>query len=184
MLSLVTLFAACSLQLWFAPHYLSPMMASVLLLVAAGAAGLSQWRRGRFDGRFVIAFVVATMMIRAGVEARRADLCASYQQAVLDALIRKIRAVLDRKSGYRSLGLSGGVANNRTLRGLMEVEARANGISFLAAAPQHTGDNAGMIAFAAWADPAGGASPGGLHLRIEPAAALSGNDAEVIPRVV
>lgn len=123
-------------------------------------------------------------MTPAEVEARRADLCASYQQAVLDALIRKIRAAIGRKSGYRSLGLSGGVANNRTLRALMEAEARANGLSFLAAAPQHTGDNAGMIAFAAWADPAGCASPDGIQLRIAPAAALTANDAEALPRIV
>ena len=120
-------------------------------------------------------------MAPAEVEARRADLCAIYQEAVLDALIRKVRAAFGRKSSYRSLGLSGGVANNRTLRALMETEARANGVLFLAAAPQHTGDNAGMIAFAAWADPAGCASPAGLQLRIEPAATLSPKRAEDFP---
>jgi N6-L-threonylcarbamoyladenine synthase len=111
-------------------------------------------------------------MSSAEVEARRADLCASYQQAVLEALIRKVRAAFARKMGYRSLGLSGGVANNQMLRSLMETEARANGIPFFAAAPQHTGDNAGMIAFAAWADPAGCLTSAGLRLRIEPAATL------------
>ena len=33
--------------------------------------------------------------------------------------------------------------------------ARRNRVTFLPARPGHTGDNAGMIAFAAWADPAG-----------------------------
>ncbi len=109
----------------------------------------------------------------AEVEARMADLCASYQQAVVDALIRKTRAALRQgEGGYRSLGLSGGVANNRTLRAAMENAAQRTGIPFLAAQPKHTGDNAGMIAFAAWADTTGVNASAGLDLRIEPSAAL------------
>ena len=113
-------------------------------------------------------------MVPADVQARRADLCASYQQAVLDALARKTRAALGQGEGsYRSLGLSGGVANNRTLRAALEGEANRGRIPFLAAQPQHTGDNAGMIAFAAWADPAGTDRAAGQGLRIEPSAALA-----------
>lgn len=112
-------------------------------------------------------------MSAAEVESRRADLCASYQQAVMDALVRKTRAALRQGEGaYRSLGVSGGVANNRTLRAVLEVEAKRSGIAFLAAQPKHTGDNAGMIAFAAWADRGGADVTSGLALRIEPSAAL------------
>ena len=108
------------------------------------------------------------------VELRRADLCASYQQAVMDALVRKTRAAIRQGEGaYRSLGVSGGVANNRTLRAGLEVEARRARLAFLAAQSQHSGDNAGMIAFAAWADRAGVESTSGLALRIEPSAALA-----------
>src|SRR6185436_5339835 len=47
------------------------------------------------------------------VRAKLADLCASYQQAVVDALVRKTSAALRLGEGeFRSLGLSGGVANN------------------------------------------------------------------------
>jgi N6-L-threonylcarbamoyladenine synthase len=107
------------------------------------------------------------------VAARRSDLCASYQQAVVDALARKTRAALRQgEGGYRSLGLSGGVANNRTLRAVLEVEATKSRVPFFAAQPKHTGDNAGMIAFAAWADRAGADESAGLALRIEPSAAL------------
>jgi N6-L-threonylcarbamoyladenine synthase len=110
------------------------------------------------------------------VEARRPDLCASYQQAVIDALARKSRAALRQGEGvYRSLGLSGGVANNRTLRAALEAEANRERIAFFAAQPRHTGDNAAMIAFAAWADPGGADTLSGLALKIEPSAALSGN---------
>jgi N6-L-threonylcarbamoyladenine synthase len=51
------------------------------------------------------------------------------------------------------VGLSGGVANNRRLRGALTTLAREHGLPLLAAEPRHTGDNAGMIAFAAWCDP-------------------------------
>ncbi len=112
-------------------------------------------------------------MAPAEVEARRADLCASYQQAVVDALARKVRAALAMGEGlYRSLGLSGGVANNRTLRAALDAEARRARVASLAAQPKHTGDNAGMIAFAAWCDEATGDSGSGLALRIEPSAGL------------
>lgn len=113
-------------------------------------------------------------MAPAEIEAQRADLCASYQQAVMDALRRKTRAALRLGDGaYRSLGLSGGVANNRTLRAVLAAEAERCGIPFFAAQPKHTGDNAGMIAFAAWVDRAGANTAAGLGLRIEPGAALA-----------
>lgn len=84
--------------------------------------------------------------------ARRPDLCASYQQAVIDALVRKAGAAL-RLGKYRSIGLSGGVANNQSLRGALGSLAKRHRLPLLAAEPRHTGDNAGMIAFAAWIDP-------------------------------
>lgn len=92
-------------------------------------------------------------MTPAEVEARTNDLCASYQQAVVDALVRKTSLALERER-FRSLGLSGGVANNQTLRAALNRLAKEDGIPLFAAQPKHTGDNAGMIAFAAWIDPA------------------------------
>ena len=106
------------------------------------------------------------------VGARMSDLCASYQQAVVDALARKTRAALAR-GGFRSLGLSGGVANNRTLRTVFEGVAREASVGFFAAQPKHTGDNAGMIAFAAWADTTGVERAAGLGLRVQPDAPLA-----------
>jgi N6-L-threonylcarbamoyladenine synthase len=112
-------------------------------------------------------------MSPADVAARRADLCASYQQAVVDALVRKTRAALRQRSGeYRSVGLSGGVANNVVLRNAMDAAARDVRAKFLPADPKHTGDNAGMIAFAAWADPIGTVGRSGMGLRIEPGSGL------------
>lgn len=106
------------------------------------------------------------------VAARLPDLCASYQQAVIDALLAKTQSAL-RQGFYRSLGFSGGVANNRTLRtALVELGQRA-ALPVFAAESKHTGDNAGMIAFAAWCDPL--AVAGSVaDLRIEPGLPLAG----------
>lgn len=113
-------------------------------------------------------------MTASEVQQRMADLCASYQEAVVDALVRKTRSALRQGGGaYRSLGLSGGVANNGNLRAAMEREAARERVRFLAAQPKHTGDNAGMIAFAAWSDHLGVDTASGMTLRVEPAAPLA-----------
>ena len=79
------------------------------------------------------------------------DLCASYQEAIISQIAAKTAAALD-FSSYKSVGLSGGVANNRTLRTRLTAVAQPRGLPMLIAEPKHCGDNAGMIAFAAWAD--------------------------------
>jgi N6-L-threonylcarbamoyladenine synthase len=71
------------------------------------------------------------------------------------------------------VGVSGGVANNVALRTALAAMAREKGIPFHAAQPRHTGDNAGMIAFAAWCDPAGCARDDRFALTIQPSLALS-----------
>jgi N6-L-threonylcarbamoyladenine synthase len=107
------------------------------------------------------------------IERRRADLCASYQNAVFNALVRKSKLALER-GAYRSFGISGGVANNQTLQSQLEAVARGHNIPFLRALPRHTGDNAGMIAFAAWAErQAGGVNESGFGLEIAPSLPLA-----------
>lgn len=118
-------------------------------------------------------------MAPAEIERRRADWCASYQHAVVEALVRKTTLALARGgrggAAYRSLGLSGGVANNRVLQAGLEKLARDRGVAWLRARPEHTGDNAAMIAFAAWAErEPGGVRPGGYALEIAPSLALAG----------
>ncbi|MGA1204480.1 MAG: tRNA (adenosine(37)-N6)-threonylcarbamoyltransferase complex transferase subunit TsaD [Opitutales bacterium] len=88
------------------------------------------------------------------LEAALPDICASYQEAVVDALVRKSRHLLHCGS-YRSMGLSGGVANNLRLREGYSRLAGRNGLPVHIANPRHTGDNAAMIAFAAFADRSG-----------------------------
>ena len=107
----------------------------------------------------------------AEVHSRLPDLCASYQQAVVDALVRKTQVALERR-GWRSVGLSGGVANNQVLRVAMARQADRFRVEFLAAEPRHTGDNAAMIAFAAWADTTGTKRISDWGLTVEPNAPL------------
>lgn len=80
------------------------------------------------------------------IEGKLPDLCASYQEAVVDALIQKTGNTL--KSGaFKSIGLSGGVSNNQMLRSRFESLAKKAKIQPFLALSKHTGDNAGMIAF-------------------------------------
>lgn len=80
------------------------------------------------------------------------DLCADYQAAIVRQLVNKTRHVLASVE-VASLGLSGGVANNTLLREEMETLAYQRKLPLLMAERRHTGDNAAMIAFAAWLDP-------------------------------
>ena len=99
------------------------------------------------------------------------DLCAGYQHAIIEQLASKTGAALD-LSAYNSVGLSGGVANNRTLRARLAQVALQRSLPLLVAEPKHCGDNAGMIAFAAWADsglPVGAAAVPAASLTVDQA---------------
>jgi N6-L-threonylcarbamoyladenine synthase len=90
----------------------------------------------------------------AELAASTSDICASYQSAVIDQLVGKTKHILEVEC-YKSLGLSGGVSNNKSLRAALERLAKRYRMPCLIAQPKHTGDNAAMIAFAAFADPEG-----------------------------
>ncbi len=83
------------------------------------------------------------------LEESMSDLCASYQAAVVAQLRGKTRHLLSAGS-FKSLGLSGGVSNNKSLRVAMEQLAARYKLPCFLARPEHTGDNAAMIAFAAF----------------------------------
>ena len=87
---------------------------------------------------------VNTMRMR-GVALPIADLCASFQQAVVDVLVDK--AVLAaRTAGYNTICLAGGVASNRSLRRTLEARGAAAGLRILVPPPILCTDNAAMIA--------------------------------------
>ncbi len=85
---------------------------------------------------------------------RHHDLCASYQEAAVDQLAKKCAKFLKKKD-YKSFGLSGGVANNDLLRKRMSGICIDRDLPFLLPEKKHTGDNAAMIAHAAFVDSRG-----------------------------
>ena len=77
-----------------------------------------------------------------------ADLCASFQSAVIEVLVRKsIKAA--RVAKVSLVSLSGGVSCNTKLRSQLEQACAQSGLKFLAAPPRLSTDNAAMIAFSA-----------------------------------
>jgi N6-L-threonylcarbamoyladenine synthase len=77
------------------------------------------------------------------------DVCASFQTAVTDVLVHKtIRAVGE--FGVKSIMLAGGVAANSNLKSRLSVEAKKLDMPFFFPEIKYTGDNAAMIAAAAY----------------------------------
>jgi N6-L-threonylcarbamoyladenine synthase len=77
-----------------------------------------------------------------------ADLCASFQEAVVDVLVQKtIRAA--KSVGVNLVTVSGGVSANSRLRAKMTEAAAAAGLDLKLASPSLSSDNAAMIAYAA-----------------------------------
>ena len=114
--------------------------------------------RFSFSGLKTSLRYVLEKMSDAEVNVRFADLCASYQAAVMDQLVAKASQALEPGS-FCSLGLSGGVANNRTLRSRFKDLAQRESVPLFLAEPRHSGDNAGMIAFAAYME----SNPASIH---------------------
>ena len=76
------------------------------------------------------------------------DLCASFQQAIIDVLVTKTVAAA-RKYRLDLVTISGGVSCNQELRRQMRDASSREGIIFKSAEPWLCTDNAAMIAFAA-----------------------------------
>jgi len=83
-------------------------------------------------------------------ERRKADLAASYQRAIVDALVARIRQALDRQPDIDRLAIGGGVAANSWLREAV----RALGPEVHVPGHELCTDNAAMIAGAARFTPA------------------------------
>jgi N6-L-threonylcarbamoyladenine synthase len=77
------------------------------------------------------------------------DLLASFQAAVVREIVGRVEAVVSER-GAASVGVSGGVANNRGLRQAMAALGERRGLPVLFPDPMYTSDNAAMIAALAW----------------------------------
>ncbi|WP_370232273.1 tRNA (adenosine(37)-N6)-threonylcarbamoyltransferase complex transferase subunit TsaD [Cognatishimia sp.] len=82
----------------------------------------------------------------------RADLCASFQEAVADVLAKKTARALalyqDEIPATPTLAVAGGVAANATIRGKLETVCAAQDVAFTAPPLALCTDNAAMIAYA------------------------------------
>lgn len=83
------------------------------------------------------------------IEVNRADVAASFQQAVVDVLTdNSVRAA--QAYGCGTLTLAGGVASNRSLRAQMREHAEKEGLKFYYPSPIFCTDNAAMIGVAGY----------------------------------
>jgi N6-L-threonylcarbamoyladenine synthase len=112
--------------------------------------GLARRSRAAFDFSFSgLKTAVLTHVREHGVPSGQAlsDLCASFQEAVCDALTqRALRAARHARSP--ALVICGGVAANSRLRALAEERCAAEGVSLFLPEPRLCTDNAAMIAMA------------------------------------
>ena len=84
----------------------------------------------------------------ATVEARRADVAASFQRVVVEALVEGVREAV-RQTGVRAVAVVGGVSANAGLRASMREAGAADGFEVFVPDLQHSVDNAAMIAVTA-----------------------------------
>jgi N6-L-threonylcarbamoyladenine synthase len=82
-------------------------------------------------------------------QGREADLAASFQEAMVDTLVKKaIRAL--KHTGLKQLVIAGGVSANQLLRERLEAELKKHQAQVYYAEPALCTDNGAMIAFAGW----------------------------------
>jgi N6-L-threonylcarbamoyladenine synthase len=109
--------------------------------------GLAKRSRAEFDFSFSGLKTAVLHHLREHGAADLPDLCASFQEAVCDALtLRAVRAA--RQAGLRSLVICGGVAANSRLRALAQERCTEEGIALHLPSPKLCTDNGAMIAVA------------------------------------
>ncbi|MBR59467.1 MAG: tRNA (adenosine(37)-N6)-threonylcarbamoyltransferase complex transferase subunit TsaD [Myxococcales bacterium] len=101
-----------------------------------------------------------------------ANICASYQEAIAQALARKTCLALE-QTGLSRLVVCGGVARNRRIRSLVTESAQAMDVAVHLVPFEYCTDNAAMIAVAALAAPnsswLASGSPEAMSLDADPA---------------
>jgi N6-L-threonylcarbamoyladenine synthase len=103
-----------------------------------------------FSGLKTAVALTAEKLKAAGtLEERLPDLCASIQEAIVDALLTKA-FLASREHGCRSMAIVGGVAANSRLRARLDAEWKKNGLVVPPLFPKmsYCTDNAAMIAAA------------------------------------
>lgn len=86
---------------------------------------------------------------QAGRPVNKADVAASFQEAVIEVIVNKSMAALD-LTGYNGLAVAGGVACNSCLRARMQEACDKRGAKLYIPSPIYCTDNGAMIAMAAY----------------------------------
>lgn len=84
-----------------------------------------------------------------GNEINRADVAASFQQAVVEVVVDKAMMALD-MTGYKGLAIAGGVACNSEIRRQLQAACDKRGVKLWIPSPIFCTDNGAMIAMAAY----------------------------------
>jgi N6-L-threonylcarbamoyladenine synthase len=110
--------------------------------------GLTQaedWRTRPYDFSFSGLKTAVARYLEATPNFKRADVAASFQEAVVDVLLQKSLAAC-KESGIQSLVIAGGVAANSRLRELAEQRCSVAGIRLRIPSPILCTDNGAMVA--------------------------------------
>ena len=83
------------------------------------------------------------------MEKNKADICASFQKALIDILMDKLIKAA-KHTGIKQITIGGGVSANSGLRARIEEEGRKRGWTTFLPEFKFTTDNAAMIAIAGW----------------------------------
>ena len=131
-------------------------------IAAKGRGDRFPLRAGRFESSRDFSFSgLKTAMLRelqkrrvdgapldpAALDSELADLLASFQRAIVTALLARVKEV-HAEEGIRSLALSGGVAANTELRATLSAWGSEHGVPVHLPERAYTTDNAAMIAWA------------------------------------
>ena len=88
-----------------------------------------------------------------------ADICASFEQAVIDVLVEKT-ILAAKKSDHKRVVIGGGVAANKQLRSRIRDRCREEGLEAFIPSPVYCTDNAAMIGLAGYHQFANGVTVG------------------------
>ena len=103
-----------------------------------------------FSGlKTALVYRVREMEEAGGLDAARADLAASFQEAIVAQLVAKLGRALDAEGEWRAVALGGGVAANGPLRDRVAALCEQRGLALKLVPRELCTDNAAMIASAA-----------------------------------
>jgi N6-L-threonylcarbamoyladenine synthase len=133
------------------PYPGGPELSRLAVQGDATAVALPRPLRDRAGFDFSFSGLKTAVMLAARAapltDARRADIAASAQQAIVDTLVGRTLRALE-ETGLSDLVVAGGVGANRLLRQRLDAEAAAHGLRLYFPRLEFCTDNAAMIAVA------------------------------------